>query len=315
MESIQYKSIEIDEVPGILGQIEDYIYDKLGEMYTPKTIYISKKGDSKKFICICETLIPVEIVNNRIEEQERILASATKTDIISFTPIFGVLSKSKIKKISPLLKRKKFSSGEIIFEDGEKADELYIIKTGKILVYKYIDREKSKFEVLATLCKGDILGEMAIIDDQPRSAYSKAVMEDCELYYMKKEDFLEILNKYPEISLNLNKIYCQRLRAASNKLIDYLSTTGPPKLSATHKEKKEPEKEIKEEKTQELLATRELSLTEMEAEMPKEKPPKAKTSTILSPEEIIQRRREMLTRSKVGDLSKGKGILFRRPRE
>jgi len=305
MESIQYKSVELDEIPGVMEQIQDHIYDKLGESCNPKTIYISKKSTGIKFICVCEVLRPVELVNSRMEEQEKMLASASKTDIISFTPIFGVLSRSKIKKISPLLRKKKFESDEVIFEEGVKSDDLYIIRSGKVIIYKYIDQERTRFEVLATLCKGDILGEMAVLDDQPRSASAKAVIEPCELYCMDKKDFLDILQKYPEISLNLNKIYCQRLRATSKQLVDYLSISGLARVPDRHELISDTGEPVKYEDSTTKFKTR--KMTEEDKTSPQPAPS-------LSPDEIIQRRREMLTQGKSGDLSRGRGILYRKSR-
>ena len=302
MKSIQYKSVELEEVPGVLELLQDKIYDKLGEMYMPKTIYISKKKEGTKFICVCETLMPVEVRNSRIEEQEKMLASATKADIISFTPIFGVLSKSKIKKISPLLKTKKFKEDEVIFKEGVRSDELYIIRSGKVIIYKYIDEGEQNFEVLATLCKGDILGEMAVLDDQPRSAWAKTVAGPCELYCMNKKDFLDILQKYPEISLNLNKIYCQRLRATSKQLINYISLTGLSKVPDREVMAKTSSGYDKGEKGTTRFKTKKMAGEDIVNNSRENAPPSA--------DEIMERRREMLARNK----GEGRSLFFRKPK-
>ncbi|MEQ8192606.1 MAG: cyclic nucleotide-binding domain-containing protein [Candidatus Eremiobacterota bacterium] len=310
--SIEYTSVEIDEIPGIIEKIQDSIYDKLDQMYSLKTIYIKKQQNKNKFICICETLKPLEIINDRIEEQEKILASANKSDIIGFTDLFGILSMSKIKKISHLLKKKKVSLNSVIFEEGDISEELYIIKSGKVLIYKYIDEEKKKFEVLASLCKGDIFGEMGILDNAPRFACAKAVLEPCELYYMSKNDFLNIIQTYTEISLNLNKIYSERLRATGQLLIKHLR--GLPEIT-----------EKSELISQKNYRTSELSISDIQASdivtpvektdaKSEEKIPVKMISKTISAEEIIQKRREkLLSKSKSEELSRG--ILFRKPKE
>ncbi len=313
--SIEYTSVEIDEIPGIIEKIQDAIYDKLAQMYSLKTIYIKRYQNKNKFICICETLKPLEIVNDRIEEQEKILASANKSDIIGFTNLFGVLSTSKIKKISPLLKKKKVPLDSVIFEEDDISEELYIIKSGKVLIYKYIDEEKKKFEVLASLCKGDIFGEMGILDNATRFACARAVLEPCELYCMNKNDFLNILQTYPEICLNLSKIYSDRLRATGQQLIQHLR--GLPVVTETSKNR-----------SMKNYRTSELSISEIAAIIPEinkpaekidthksaEKIPVKKISKTISAEEIIQKRREkLLSKSKTEELSRG--ILFRKPKE
>jgi len=255
-------------------------------------------------------------MDERIEEQERLLASANKSDIISFSPLFSFLSKGKIKKISPLLKKRKVSLDEIIFKEGDPSEEFYIVKSGKVLIYRYIDPGKTRFEALASLCKGDIFGEMGIIDEESRSAYARAVLEPCELYYMGKEDFLCILKKYPEISLNLNRIYSHRLRVTNQKLIDYLissslrshfkSPEGIEKKSYSTIDLGEDIK-ISSEK---ILVGNEVMI-EVKKYMPPEKTTVDSETRTLSSEEVIQKRRQMLiARSKSEDLSKG--ILFRK---
>lgn len=310
--SIEYTSVEIDEIPGLIEKIQDSIYDKLDQMYSLKTIYVKKQQN--KFICICETLKPLEIVNDRIEEQEKILASANKSDIIGFTTLFGVLSKSKIKKISPLLKKKKISLNSVIFEEDDNSEELYIVKSGKILIYKYIDEEKKKFEVLASLCKGDIFGEMGILDNATRFACAKAVLEPCELYCMNKNDFLNILQTYPEISLNLNRIYSDRLRATGQQLIKHLR--GLPAITENlgitcQKDYRTSELYLPE--ISPVLPEINKSVDKINAHKSEEKNPVRMTSRTISAEEIIQKRREkLLSKSKTEELSKG--ILFRKPK-
>lgn len=275
LKTIQHKSFEIENVEKILQEINEKIEDKAGENWTPKTIYI-KKLDSPKFICICETLVPIDIVDNRIAEQEKALASANKTDIIGFTPVFGVLTTNQIKKISPLLLKKKFEPETVIFNEGDKADELYIISSGKVIIYKYVDEEKNKIEILATLCKGDIFGDMAVIDDAPRSAYGKAVIEPCELYSMNKTAFFDLLKTYPEISINLNKIYCKRLREMNKKLVESLNTG----------EKDSSELQEEEEIRRETIRPRVLRRPEAKTE-------EERKTKSLTPGSIMERRRQM----------------------
>ena len=78
-----------------------------------------------------------------------------------------------------------------------------------------------KKKTLAYLEKGEYFGEMALLDMEPRSASSLA-LEDCELFVIKKQDFRNLLGKYPRIAFQIMRTLSRRLRQA-NKEIEALS--------------------------------------------------------------------------------------------
>lgn len=92
---------------------------------------------------------------------------------------------------APKIERREAKTGDIIFEEGDAADEAYLITSGKVEVY----RKSGNGElVLATLGKGDVLGEMSLIDNQPRMA-SARIVGDAKLTVITQEDLSSRLSK------------------------------------------------------------------------------------------------------------------------
>ncbi len=84
------------------------------------------------------------------------------------------------------LKETHFAANSTIFDEGEKGDSAYIIRSGKVEILKGI--KSSNPVSLAELGKGDVLGEMALFDDRPRMA-SAIALTDVELIKMSGEEF------------------------------------------------------------------------------------------------------------------------------
>ena len=99
-------------------------------------------------------------------------------------------------------------AGGIIFREGENAHELFVIKSGDV-------RIQLGNRTLTDLHANDIFGEMALIDDEPRSATAVAVT-DVELVSVTEKQFLFLVSQTPYFALKVMRVLAQRLRA-SNK--------------------------------------------------------------------------------------------------
>jgi CRP/FNR family transcriptional regulator, cyclic AMP receptor protein len=99
-------------------------------------------------------------------------------------------------------------AGGIIFRQGEDADELFVIKSGFV-------RIQLGNRMLAELRADDIFGEMALIDNEPRSATAIAVT-DVELVPVSEKQFLFLVSQTPYFALKVMRVLAQRLRT-SNK--------------------------------------------------------------------------------------------------
>jgi len=114
---------------------------------------------------------------------------------------------SYIKEIinNPKLKNffieKRYNPGDIIFNEGDTSNSLYLIEKGDVLIEKATNREKTEFKDLAIISDYNILGEISLFENTPRTARAKALTQVIAKE-ITKEKFFEIMKNEPEISFN-----------------------------------------------------------------------------------------------------------------
>lgn len=127
----------------------------------------------------------------------------------------------------------RFSTGEKIFAEGDLGTEMYIIQEGEVHIVKHLGDEH---KVLTSLEKGDFFGEMAVIENAPRTADAVAHTE-VTLLAINGSRFDEMIRKNPEIAIRIIRKYSRRLREA-NRLLESLAGPAvvPPEQPPLEKE-------------------------------------------------------------------------------
>ena len=100
-----------------------------------------------------------------------------------------------------------YKAGEVIFRQGDAADELFIVQSGKVEI-------RLGNRLLDTLPELSIFGEMALIDHSPRSATAVAAT-DATVVPVGGKQFLFLVSRTPYFALNLMRVLAQRLRSAN----------------------------------------------------------------------------------------------------
>ncbi|MBL8251960.1 MAG: cyclic nucleotide-binding domain-containing protein [Candidatus Competibacter sp.] len=113
---------------------------------------------------------------------------------------------SQIEKYQP------FPAGHIVFREGETGNSLYIIAEGEVDITR-------GGRVLETVGPGGIVGELALIDDKPRSA-SAIARTDCLLAPINREHFLALVQRTPLFALQVMRAMANRLRHTTSLLRD-----------------------------------------------------------------------------------------------
>jgi len=108
------------------------------------------------------------------------------------------------------IETRRIRAGGVIFREGEKADELFVIKSGYV-------RIQVGNRTMADLTTDNIFGEMALIDSEPRSATAVAIT-DVELVPISEKQFLFLVTQTPYFALKVMRILAQRLRVTSKSL-------------------------------------------------------------------------------------------------
>lgn len=105
---------------------------------------------------------------------------------------------------SKVLERKVYYAGQKVFVEGDSGDRAYLIQDGTVEISKH-------GLVLATLGKGELFGEMALVDDQPRMATAKA-LTDASLVIVSRDVFREKLSKADPFIRGLLNIFVRNIR-------------------------------------------------------------------------------------------------------
>lgn len=129
-------------------------------------------------------------------------------------PVFQKVDGEGLRYLAEKAQEKIVEAGSLIFKENEMGEVMYIIRRGKVEVFQEISGGK---KTLAVLGEKDFFGEMAILEEAPRSASAIAV-EDGVLISIDKERFHQAIFEYPEIALEVLKVLAQRLREANAKI-------------------------------------------------------------------------------------------------
>jgi len=132
------------------------------------------------------------------------------------------MAENRIDETATLPKvQQRYRKSEVIFEEGSTGSEMYLIYSGRVLLS--VRQNKTQQIPLVVLNPGDFFGEMALVDDSPRSATASAVEDGTELIIIDRARFLFMVRQQPEFALSLMHTLCRRLREMDKRL----SPEGP----------------------------------------------------------------------------------------
>lgn len=138
------------------------------------------------------------------------------------------LSSLEINFLTSLSQERKLAPGEVLFHEGDVGDEMYVVLEGRVMIYK--DIPGAGEEALAFLERGDYLGEMALIDREPRSADARADDGGAVVLAIPKDVVSGILDIGKPSSLPLLKLLCslvaKRLRELDDKIVGWFILAG-----------------------------------------------------------------------------------------
>ncbi len=146
--------------------------------------------------------------------------SAALTNLLSRAPLFAELEQKELEALAKTGERREFGRDEVIFAANEPADGLYVIATGRVKVC--VSSVGGRELILATLGPEQFFGEMALLDNEPRSASVVAQLPTVA-YRIRRDDFNRLLEHHPGIARKLLRELSLRLRR-SNAQMESLAT-------------------------------------------------------------------------------------------
>lgn len=114
-----------------------------------------------------------------------------------------------------LMRERTYPKGSVILFEDDPGDALYLVASGQVKVV--LIGEDGREVILSVLGEGAFFGEMALLDDEPRSAHVIA-MEDSAVLALRREDFRARLRASPEVAIALLKELSRRLRRADDQI-------------------------------------------------------------------------------------------------
>src|SRR5258707_15584320 len=150
-------------------------------------------------------------------------------DFLATIPLFSGLQRDELQRFADLTRERAYPKGSVILFQDDPGDSLFILRTGRVKVV--LIGEDGREVILGVLEPGAHFGELALIDDQPRSAHVIA-MEDAQLLILRREDFRRRVDANPSVAWALLQELSHRLRRADEKsgglgLLDGPGRSGP----------------------------------------------------------------------------------------
>jgi CRP/FNR family transcriptional regulator, cyclic AMP receptor protein len=140
-------------------------------------------------------------------------------EALKMVPLFSELRDEVLEKLTLLCQLKSFQKDQVILIEEEKGDSFFIIDEGSVKVTRL--SEDGREAILAFLYEGDFFGELSLLDGEARSA-NVIAMEKTIVNSINRNDFLDMLEKHPSISIALLRELAQRLRR-SDQHIEFLT--------------------------------------------------------------------------------------------
>ena len=142
-----------------------------------------------------------------------------EVEVLRDVPLFSKIDHTKLKLLAFTSENLIHQDGQFLFREGEAGDAAYIVLKGKVAVF--IETEKGPVEV-AHLKRGDVVGEISILCDVPRTASVKAV-ESVQTLKVTKDTFIHLLTEFPEIAIEIMRELASRLNKTNIQLREALT--------------------------------------------------------------------------------------------
>jgi CRP-like cAMP-binding protein len=159
-----------------------------------------------------------EIIRSQPEEVLTALSDAATRqrlgymDVLKQLPLFDNMSEETIAYLGGKLSIERLQEGETLFHKGDPGDSLYIVDGGWV---KITTQDASGEELILNRCgPGEVIGEMSLIDHEPRSANVVATAS-ARLLRLTREDFLDVITAQPSIAMEIMRNISGRLRFAT----------------------------------------------------------------------------------------------------
>ena len=144
-----------------------------------------------------------------MQEKPQDQALARRIATLRTMPVFADLAERDLASLAEDMRSKEYAKDETIFRQGDESREVYLVRKGKVRIYKI--SPSGNETTIAIFTTNDVIGELAAIDQEPRSASAKA-MTAVSLLAMSQERFLYTLQTLPRFGMGMARLLAHKLR-------------------------------------------------------------------------------------------------------
>lgn len=143
----------------------------------------------------------------------------TTITILRRIPLFKEMRKSELLEFEKIIHRRRYKPDETIFWEGEPGVGMYIVQEGRVAIFKNVSEQHR--EQLAKLRSGEFFGELALLDESPRSATAVALKET-KILGLFRPDLLDLIKRHPRLGnrflFHLAELIGERLKHTNEEL-------------------------------------------------------------------------------------------------
>lgn len=143
------------------------------------------------------------------------MRSAEVVELLAHVPVFSTLEREDLERIADLAVPRDFLPGQVVFREGDASDTCYIVRSGRARAVR--EHSGGRTITLATFGPGDIFGELALFEDERRSATIEAI-EPTGVVAVLGPDMRRLMVEHPGISARLVIALGRRLRETNERL-------------------------------------------------------------------------------------------------
>jgi CRP/FNR family transcriptional regulator len=135
--------------------------------------------------------------------------------LLARVPVFSTLGEEDLGRVAEVAVPRRFDAGDVVFREGDESDTCYVVRTGHARATR--EHSDGRTITLANFGPGDIFGELAMFDDERRSATVEAI-DKLEAIAILGGDMRRLLRQHPDIAVKLVGALGRRLRETNERL-------------------------------------------------------------------------------------------------
>jgi CRP-like cAMP-binding protein len=142
-------------------------------------------------------------------------SAAEVADLLAHVPVFSTLEHDDLARVAQLAVPRSFDAGAVVFREGDASDTCYVVRLGRARAVR--EHPDGRTITLATFGPGDIFGELALFEDELRSA-TVETLQPTSVVAVLGPDMRRLMTEHPQIAVRLVIALGRRLREANERL-------------------------------------------------------------------------------------------------